>query len=225
MQEQVKVIGAGLARTGTLSLKLALEHLGYDKTYHMEELINSATDLEFWKLALEKEQVDWSRLFAGYQATVDYPGCYFYKELLEFYPHAKVILTVRECSDWYDSVASTIYRLRPNDLLSLLKLATRAIVSSRYRSILPVFWYANKLIWHGHFKDRFADRDFAIEIYNRHIAAVQEHVPSEQLLVFDVCEGWEPLCQFLDRPIPSEAFPHANSRNDFQAKQASSWNQ
>src|ERR1700761_2008202 len=106
------VIGAGLGRTGTLSLKEALETLGFAKCYHMIEALPHADHIRLWDAASRGEPVDWERLFDGYRATVDWPGCSFYREFMERYPDAKVILSVRDADRWYDSARATIYYVR-----------------------------------------------------------------------------------------------------------------
>src|SRR5947208_7864431 len=106
----IQVIGAGLGRTGTLSLKAALEELGFGPCYHMIELITHPEQVVYWEAASAGQPVDWDALFAGYQAVVDYPGCRYYRELMRHYPEAKVILTVRDPETWYESCMATIYQ-------------------------------------------------------------------------------------------------------------------
>ena len=200
----IDIIGAGLGRTGTLSLKLALERLGFAPCYHMLQLIEHPDRLPHWEAATRGDTVDWDVLFAGYRATVDYPGCLFYRSLMAHYPEAKVILTVRDPETWYDSAYSTIFPGgRPADLPSL-----PAEMSSRQRMI-------DRLIWDGQFGGRFADRAHALAEFQRHIEEVEQTVPAERLLVFEVREGWEPLCAFLDVPVPDEPFPRTNSQQEF----------
>lgn len=204
----MKVIGAGFGRTGTLSLKVALEELGFGPCYHMTELINRPRHVAFWQSALNRKPVDWRTFFQPYQATVDWPGCTFYKELMAVYPEAKVLLTVREPSKWYNSTEQTIYSVQesiPRWLHFLL-----ALVSGNFQ-------LADQLIWQGTFHGRFADRAYALEIFQRHIAEVKQVVPAERLLVYQVQEGWEPLCHFLEVPVPTgKPFPHLNDTRQFQ---------
>ena len=108
----IKVIGAGFGRTGTTSLKAALEMLGFDSCYHMQEVVKNPSHGREWLAAWEGRPVDWDTLFEGYQATVDWPGATFYKELMAHYPEAKVLLSVREPERWYDSSLETIYALQ-----------------------------------------------------------------------------------------------------------------
>ena len=204
----MKVIGAGFGRTGTLSLKVALEELGFGPCYHMTELINRPRHATFWQQAIHRQPVDWRAFFQPYQSTVDWPGCTFYRELMAVYPDAKVLLTVREPSKWYNSTEQTIYSVEesiPRWLRLLL-----AVVSGNFQ-------VADKLIWQGTFHGRFADRAYAIEVFQQHIVEVKQVVPAERLLVYDVQEGWEPLCRFLGVPVPEgKPFPHLNDTRQFQ---------
>ena len=108
----LKIIGAGFGRTGTLSLKVALEELGFSPCYHMIEVFERPADIAVWEAAALGKPIDWKALFAGYQATVDWPACIFYKELMQVYPDAKVLLTVRNPENWYESANSTIFQMR-----------------------------------------------------------------------------------------------------------------
>lgn len=195
------VIGAGFGRTGTLTLKTALERLGFGPCYHMSVCsANAETDVPFWRAAGRGEAVDWDEFFADYRATTDWPACDFYRELVERYPDAKVILSVRDPRRWYESVASTIYP-----------------ASRRSRSDRASAWreMVEEMIWRGTFGGRFEEMDAAIEVFERHNAEVARTVPPERLLEFRVQDGWEPLCGFLGVPVPEEPFPHANERRAF----------
>lgn len=204
----MKVIGAGFGRTGTLSLKVALEELGFGPCYHMTELINRPRHAAFWQNAINRQPVDWRTFFQPYQSTVDWPGCTFYRELMAVYPDAKVLLTVREPSKWYNSTEQTIYSVEesiPHWLRLLLAVVSRN------------FQVADKLIWQGTFHGRFADRAYAIALFQQHIEEVKQVVPAERLLIYEVQEGWEPLCLFLGVPVPEgKPFPHLNDTRQFQ---------
>ena len=206
----IQVIGAGLGRTGTLSLKSALEELGFSKCYHMIEVFAHMEDARTWDAASRGEPVDWDRLFAGYQATVDWPGCSFYRELLRQYPEAKVILTVRDPGRWYDSARQTIYYVRH----AFPGWVTPFVPRMRHlRRMLDL------LVWDGMFDGRFEDRAHAVEAFNRHNEEVQRSVPPERLLVYEVKEGWGPLCSFLGVPVPEDKpFPHLNDAKEFRSR-------
>lgn len=210
----LKVIGAGLGRTGTSSTKLALEMLGFDSCYHMSELIGNASHLPYWEKALETGATDWDALFSGYQSAVDYPSALYYQNQMKHYPDAKVLLTVRDPERWYESSYETIYaisRHRNRFALSLLRWIIPDI-----RELYPRIRYINALIWDGQFEGRFEDKDFAISKFVEWNESVKATVPADRLLVYEVKEGWQPLCEFLDVPVPDEAFPRANSREEFK---------
>ena len=212
----IKVIGAGMGRTGTLSLKAALELLGFGPCYHMVELLTHPEQVVYWEQASQGKAVDWPALFANYQATVDFPGYFFYKELMQQYPAAKVILTVRDPNTWYESTYSTIYQAGPG-LGQKLLMTLQLPFSPRLRRIIRVFRLAEQLVWQQEFKGRFADKTFAVQHYRQHIDHVRQVVPPERLLVYDVKQGWAPLCRFLQALIPEhQPFPHLNQRSDFQ---------
>ena len=205
----IQVIGAGLGRTGTLSLKAALEELGFAKCYHMVEVLARMDDARTWDAAARGEPVDWDRLFSGYRATVDLPGCVFYRELLGKYPEAKVILTVRDPERWYDSARQTIYFARN----AFPRWA--AVLKPRMR----VFQRMIDRLWDGMFRGRFEDRAFAIDAFNRHNEQVRRDVPADRLLVYEISQGWGPLCAFLGVPVAEgKPFPHLNDAAEFRAR-------
>lgn len=209
------VIGAGLGRTGTYSLKVALTRLGYGPCHHMTSLGEDRALRDGWEAVVRGEQVRWSVLLGGYRSAVDWPACAFWRDLTEAYPDAKVILTVRDPDRWYASVRSTLYqsshrpRLGVNGLLMWLEDQLDSDLRRR-RQI------SRAVIWQGTFGSRFEDRDYAIGIFQRHNAEVQAGVAADRLLVFDVAYGWEPLCAFLGVPVPDEPFPHLNDTAAFQ---------
>jgi hypothetical protein len=206
----LKIIGAGLGRTGTLSLKVALEQLGFAACYHMTEVLAHPEHVRFWDAAARGEPVDWEELFRGYQATVDWPGCNFYREFLQLYPDAKVILTVRDSERWHESARQTIYYVRhafPGWLIPFLPRM------GRFQGMI------DRLIWVGMFHGRFEDRSYAIAVFNRHNEEVQRLVPPDRLLVYEVKQGWGPLCQFLGVPVPEgQPFPHLNDAEEFRGR-------
>jgi sulfotransferase family protein len=194
----LKVIGAGFGRTGTFSLKIALEELGFGPCYHMIEVPDKPGATEQWDAIARGAPADWHRVFAGYQATVDWPACTFYTELMQAYPDAKVLLTVRDPEQWYESASRTIYPVTHRDPLSL-----------HARMV-------NTLVWEGTFAGTFEEQDSAIAVFLQHSESVKQQVPPEKLLVYDVKEGWEPLCAFLGvAASPEKAFPHRNDRANF----------
>jgi len=215
----LQVVGAGLGRTGTFSLKHALEHLLGGRCYHMFELMQAPEDLPVWKAALKGEPADWDAVFHDCTAAVDYPAAYFWREILAANPGAKVVLTVRDPEAWYDSVINTIAQFEPS-LPEKLSMAVRAPFSAQIRAVMAVGGFADALVWKTHFEGRIQDKAFAIEVFERHNAAVREAVPAAQLLEFEVSEGWRPLCGFLDAPLPDIPFPRLNERAAFQQMRA-----
>lgn len=203
----LSVIGAGFGRTGTLSLKSALEMLGTGRCYHMVEVFANPSHVPVWRDATEGRFVDWNDLFAGYGATVDWPACAFWRELTAHWPEAKVILTERDPERWYESVRETIY------LALTREIPPEAPEHARAHQAM-----VRRLILERTFDDRFEDREHAIAAYRRHNEAVKRSVPPERLLVFDVAEGWEPLCRFLGRPLPEAPFPRVNSADEFRQR-------
>lgn len=210
----IQVIGVGAGRTGTLSLKAALEELGYYKCYHMVELLQHPEHIQNWEQISEGKLVNCETLFAGYEAIVDFPGNCYYPYLLQVYPHAKLILTVRDPESWYDSTYNTVYKVKPTPLQQLT-MALQLPFSPRARQIVRIFQLADR-VWKEGFQGKFEDRAFATELYRQGVEQVKQAFPPEKLLVFQVQEGWEPLCRFLDRPIPAgKPFPHLNERASF----------
>lgn len=210
----MKIIGAGYGRTGTKSLQLALQQLGYGKCYHMEELFRNPQGVKQWKNAMLKRKVNWEELFAGYQSMVDFPGCIYYKELFDHYPDSKVVLSVRDPEAWYESARATIYSFDPRVSLKL-KMLLSSVYSSTARDLFKVILLNNKSIWGNHFDGKFEDKDYAIQKFKNHIEEVKNTIPKDRLLVHEAKDGWEPLCKFLDKPIPKEPYPRTNQQKDF----------
>lgn len=212
---QLKVIGAGLGRTGTESLKKALELLGFGACYHMFELTMKRPEhLPEWEKLARGEKPDYERLFGGYQSTTDFPACIYYREFMAQYPQAKVVLTVRDADKWYDSAAKTIFRGVPAPLVALFRFV--GLFSKKMRAVPPTIDYANEIVHNRFFEGRTRDREYAKAIFNAWNEEVKRTVPPDRLLVFEVKDGWEPLCRFLGVPVPSTPFPHANKGDSFE---------
>lgn len=200
----LSVVGAGFGRTGTLSLKSALETLGVGPCYHMIEVHNNASHADVWTAASSGEETDWDSVFENYGSIVDWPGCFFWKELADYYPDAKVLLSVRDPEKWYLSVTNTIYQL----LSQPLPDKDAPGYSQRYMT--------QQIILDKTFDNRFEDKDYAISVYQKHIETVQNAIPADRLLTFNVADGWSPLCEFLNVAVPDSDFPRVNSTEEFQ---------
>lgn len=205
----LRVIGAGFGRTGTLSLKIALEQLGFGKCYHMVELLKNRSGITHWERALCQQPVNWNQLFEGYQSAVDFPACYHIEELTRHYPEAKVILTTRDPDSWYASARQTILKARPT-LLQIIATLAKYPFSKNARHMTRIGIHNNTLL-----SKRLTDEQEAKRIYREHNDRVRQLVPEKNLLVYQVHQGWEPLCSFLGCSIPPEAFPHTNRRAQF----------
>lgn len=206
----MKIIGAGFGRTGTTSLKAALETLGFGSAYHLTEVFTHPEHVRFWEAARRGEPVDWANFLSDYEITVDWPACAFYAELMEAFPDAPVILTVRDPERWYRSTFSTIYgihKISSGPPPVRLALALAGLFAPGVTGIARL---ADDIVWNGTFENRFGEESHAIETFRRHNEEVRRRVPPGRLLVFDVREGWEPLCDFLGVEVPDEPFPHLN---------------
>lgn len=212
----IKIIGAGFPRTGTNTLKESLEKLGYTKTYHMKELLVSPQNLHYWKTLDETGTTNWEELYKGYQATVDFPAYPWYKQHMKQYPDAKVILSIRPFEKWHDSVYSTIWQAQNPTEEQKMEMGKKMAENPRLKMSMQCVQFAKKVIMDDHFKSRFLDKDFAEEVFNKHNEEVKAYVPADKLLVFDVSEGWAPLCKFLGVPEPAEPLPHTNKRENFK---------
>lgn len=199
----LKVIGAGFGRTGTHSLKLALETLGFGPCHHMFELRDDPAQVRAWDEVARGASPDWEALFAGYRSQVDWPGALYWRQLAARYPNAKVILTVRDPDDWFDSVQRTIWPFM-RDRAAHDTPNKRAIGELTYR-----------LVAEGIFGGRMDDRAHATSVFRDHIEEVKRTIPATWLLVYDVAEGWRPLARFLEVATPKAPFPHSNSSRDF----------
>jgi hypothetical protein len=209
----MKLIGAGLPRTGTLSQKIALEMLGVGPCYHMVNVLGDLDQADLWKQALAGNG-PWDELFDGFQSTVDWPGGYFYQELIDVYPDAKVLLSERDPERWVQSMQQTVWAFRHGDSLMRELASARAHVDEGWAGFIEMI---DGLLWEG--KGTFADcKDTPEELMKgmkRHNDEVKANVPAERLLVWDVTQGWEPLCEFLELPVPDEPFPNVNDKEEF----------
>jgi hypothetical protein len=198
------VIGPGFGRTRTMSLKHALERLGFGPCHHMEEVFAHPEQVPHWQAVAAGRSVIWDEVFAGYCSQVDWPGAYRWRELAAAYPQAKVVLSVRPEAAWWKSFSATIGALL--DAPDQVSLPPHA---EAMRNIVM------EIIQVRTFGCPVTDREGAVAAYRRHIEDVCAAIPAERLLVFDVAEGWPPLCRFLDVPVPAVPFPHVNTTEQF----------
>ncbi|HKN15223.1 MAG TPA: sulfotransferase [Candidatus Binatus sp.] len=202
----LKVVGAGFGRTGTLSLKNALEKLGFGPCYHMMEVFPRPEHVAMWHGLAFGNPMDWDEIFRGFQATVDWPSARWWREIAAHYPDAKVLLSVRDPEAWYKSMSDTIYQPMklpaPDGAPEIVRLQSEMI---------------RKSVLAETFDNRFEDKAHAIEVFKRHNQAVRDAIDPARLLTFDVREGWVPLCRFLNVPIPDEPFPRLNDTATTQA--------
>ncbi len=211
----IKIIGAGLPRTGTNTLRESLEMLGFTKTYHMKQLLTHPENLHYWTTLKATGTTNWQELYNGYQATVDFPCYPWYKEHMKQYPDAKVILSLRPFEKWYNSYYSTIWTAQNPPESEKAAMSERIAADPRLKSVMQVMGFSKQAMSEDHFQGKFMDKEFMEKLFNDHNEEVKNYVPADKLLVFDVCEGWEPLCKFLDVEIPNESLPHTNKKEDF----------
>ncbi|HEY2070567.1 MAG TPA: sulfotransferase [Rhizomicrobium sp.] len=201
----MQVIGAGFGRTGTLSLRVALEMLGLSPCYHMLEVFGHPDHNDVWEAAAEGKKVDWKTFLAPYPAGVDWPICHFWRELADVFPDAKFILTERDPESWYKSISQTI-------LDSMSRTAESPDPSRQRRARM-----GKLIVGEQTFGSDFS-KENVIAVYKRHNAEVKATLPASRLLVYDTPQGWRPLCEFLGKPVPAADFPRTNSTEEFRAR-------
>ncbi len=197
----LEVIAVGFGRTGTTSLKAALEKLGFRKCHHMREVFENRDQTDHWWRLSQGEPADWEAIFEGYRATCDWPSVSYWQQLVDHYPDAKVILTTREEERWYRSVAETIYKSSNGIPTWLGWLVPRV---RRLKQMIA------RTVWEGDLEGRFEDEAHARKLFREHAERVKAKVPAERLLVFEARDGWEPLCAHLGVPVPEGPYPHLN---------------
>jgi Sulfotransferase domain len=198
----LRVVGAGVGRTATYSLKEALEVLLGGLYHHMIEVIAHPEQIPIWTDAIEGRPVDWAGLMSGYVAQVDWPGASFWPELLEANPDALVILSVRDRESWYTSASNTIFRG----------------LSHSGAGELGTWMASMRRLLGDRVCNKFDDRDAMISAFDRHNDEVRRRVPSAQLLEWAPPHGWDPICVRLGVPLPEEPFPLTNTTEEFRAR-------
>ena len=201
----LKIVGAGFGRTGTLSLKQALETLGFDMCYHMIEVGRHPRHVQLWRAAWRGEPV-WDELFEGYQAAVDWPVAAFWPKLMDYYPESKILLSVRDAEGWYKSAKNTIFG------------SMSAPLASDDEQVLQRVLMAKEIIVDGTFDGDLDDKENCIAVYAANTARAKAEVPADRLIVFEAAQGWAPLCAALDCPVPDVPYPKVNTTGEFEKR-------
>lgn len=195
----LKIIGAGFGRTGTASLKLALEKLGYGPCYHMSEVLGNAGHVDLW-LDAAAGKPDWDAIFANYASTVDFPASNYWRELADYYPDAKILLSLRDAEKWFESTQASIFSKTLQGFMEGTKWGRMA------RATID-----------DHLGGDLNDHDAIVAAFNAHNDAVKAAFGPNRLLVYETGSGWAPICDFLGVPQPDEDFPRINSKEEFDS--------
>ena len=193
------LVGAAFPRTGTMSVKHALERLGVGRCYHFHDIQQSPNHIPIWEAIGNGRMPDWQSLLEGYAVTLDAPMCLYWRELTECFPNARVLLLLRDPETWYDSVYTTVY----------------AVTKGPGTDTNPALKMARRILFHQYFNGEFGNRDYAINIYCQYCDEVRQTIPEDRLLEYSITEGWNPLCDFLGCDAPNIPFPNRNTRDDF----------
>jgi hypothetical protein len=212
----MQVIGAGLPRTATTTQLLALEQLGFSDCYHMRNVFADLdTELTKWERVRDGE-AGWDSILAGFESCCDFPTARFYRELADYYPEAKVLLSVRGGEGWVRSMRETLWPFYFGDSVMRHVNAARALINPTWQRfidlMLPLTFAPGGAMAGGDVAD---DAEFAA-IMHRWNEEVQATIPPHRLLVWDPADGWEPLCDFLEVPVPDEPVPHINDTAAFR---------
>ncbi|WP_062428397.1 sulfotransferase family protein [Herbidospora daliensis] len=215
------VIGAGFGRTCTLSLKEALEIIGFGPCYHMLTVVEEPRRVHDWLGVGDGKTADWDRIFRGFRSVVDFPAVSYWRELTDHYPDAKVVLTVRDPERWYESARETIFQhtVDVDEPESWWRRELHRLALRRVPEMALFPKMAKATVADQVFGGRIGDRAHCVEVFRRHVEEVEAAIPADRLLVFECREGWEPLCRFLGVPVPDVPFPHVNDRTHFNRGQ------
>jgi hypothetical protein len=192
----LKVIGAGLGRTGTHSLKVALERLTGEPCYHMVEVFQHMDHCPVWTAAANGDMPDWNSFLSGYGSAVDWPAAAFWKEMSDAIPEAIVVLSVRNPKEWWESASCTIFQAIGHMPDPSWQEMIQAIFSTRSPMDM-------------------SDPAACMSAFESHNDYVKCHVSTDRLVVWNVKDGWAPLCAALGVPVPNEPFPKTNTREEF----------
>jgi hypothetical protein len=198
----LRVVGAGLGRTGTMSLKAALERLLDGPCYHMIEVFARPHHVPMWHAAVNGEPVDWDEMFDGFTSAVDWPVGAFWREIGDAYPDAKILLSSRDGTGWWNSFDKTI-------------------LENFRRGPTPggeIWFEMVSDLLHKRFTENFTEEKAAVAAYEHHNDTVRSTVPADRLIDWRPGDGWEPLCAALGVPVPDEPFPHTNTTEEFRSR-------
>jgi hypothetical protein len=185
---------------------------------HMEDLFQDGRRVGLWNEIFERGSTDYRALFSKYRSTTDFPGCLLYHQLLTEYPNLKVILNYRDPDQWYSSMLHTVYPAAMKIDTNHAELEQRATTSPPFRQVVAGLRLVYTHLLQGYFAGNFVDEEATKQRYRRHYDRVRKTVPEQQLLQYDLRQGWEPLCAFLNVPVPTQPFPHKNTRTTFEAQ-------
>jgi hypothetical protein len=212
----MKLIGVGFGRTGTMSLKYALEQLGIGPCFHMIDLIqgeNRERDLPYWVRIANGEPVDWQEVFEPWQSTVDWPAATPWRALVNAFPDALCLLNYRDFDGFYKSCENTILAVKK------AAMAGEIEPDANREQPSPELWgVIEKLVWQGDFQGRFEDRDWVREMYYERIETIKREIPEDRLIVWKLGDGWAPICEKLGIDVPDEPFPHLHDTNEFRTE-------
>ena len=212
----MKMIGVGFGRTGTMSLKAALEELGAGPCFHMIDLItgeNKDHDLQHWIKIADGEPVDWTEVFDGWEATVDWPAASKWREIVDAFPGVPVLLNVRDFDGFYKSCANTILAVKE------AAQAGELPEDANRDQPAPELWgVIEKLIWQGDFQGRFQDKEWVREMYWDRVETIKREVPADRLVYWELGDGWQPLADALGVEAPDKPFPHLHDTNEFRTE-------
>lgn len=218
----LKIIGTGLSRTGTTTIRKVVEELGFGPCYNSSELFTRPRGIEFWEALEQGKDVDFDEFFRNYNAIIGFPGYIFAQKLLEKYPEAKVILSWRDPEDWYDDISDTVFQSGPSHANKTFSQEVSKFDPYLAECITRIHAMQKRILEDGYFEGRFAEKAYAVQRYVQWNEDVKKTYPADRLLIYQVTEGWAPVCDFLGVPVPKEKpFPHLNHKNEFHQRSTS----
>ena len=216
------VIGAGLSRTGTTTLRKVIEDLGFGPCYNSTELFIRPRGIEFWEALEQEKEVDFKAFFSDYNSIIGFPGYLFHQELKARYPEAKIILSYRDPEEWYEDISGTVFESESSHVNMHYAQEARSIDPYLGDCIERIHALQVRMLEKGYFEGRFSDKDFAVKRYTEWNEEIKAMYDEDDLLVYQVTEGWKPVCDFLGVPVPEEEpFPHLNHPDNFHERSSS----